>query len=581
MLTALRLRDFAIAAGIDLELGPGLTVITGETGAGKSILIDALGLLLGGRGNERVVRAGAELAELEARFDGVSDPLVLAALRERGLEPEDGMVLVRRTIGRNGTRKAWIQGRMASSADLRAVVGPLVDLATQHQQNRLLDRRAHLEILDRAGGLQADVASYQRRYAAYAACRAGLAALTEQQRAAEERRDYLQFCADELAQAAVRPGELAALEADVRRLRAAESLLRIGTQTEAALTGDGGARDALAGLPRDLERARRDDPALADFSGRIHDILALIDEAASDLGRWAESVRRDPERLSKAEARMDRLIGLQRKYGGSEEALLQRQAAIDAELEQGAVSTAQLQALQAQLPGLKTEVTAAAQALSAARTAAAEALQRDVEAVLAELGMAKARFSVELRPEDDGEPGPDGQERARFLLQSNPGEPAQGLVEVASGGELSRVLLGLERAASRSAGAATAVYDEVDAGLSGSTGVALGRFLAEVSLHQQLLVISHLPQVAAAADHHLHVSKIERDGRTESRVQVLDRESRLHELARMLGAGESEAAGPGSSAAAEDTGRQHAEALLRKARLGVARPPVAAAGAPS
>ena len=581
MLTALRLRDFAIAAGIDLELGPGLTVITGETGAGKSILIDALGLLLGGRGNERVVRAGAELAELEARFDGVSDPLVLAALRERGLEPEDGMVLVRRTIGRNGTRKAWIQGRMASSADLRAVVGPLVDLATQHQQNRLLDRRAHLEILDRAGGLQAEVASYQRRYAAYAACRAGLAALTEQQRAAEERRDYLQFCADELAQAAVRPGELAALEADVRRLRAAESLLRIGTQTEAALTGDGGARDALAGLPRDLERARRDDPALADFSGRIHDILALIDEAASDLGRWAESVRRDPERLSKAEARMDRLIGLQRKYGGSEEALLQRQAAIDAELEQGAVSTAQLQALQAQLPGLKTEVTAAAQALSAARTAAAEALQRDVEAVLAELGMAKARFSVELRPEDDGEPGPDGQERARFLLQSNPGEPAQGLVEVASGGELSRVLLGLERAASRSAGAATAVYDEVDAGLSGSTGVALGRFLAEVSLHQQLLVISHLPQVAAAADHHLHVSKIERDGRTESRVQVLDRESRLHELARMLGAGESEAAGPGSSAAAEDTGRQHAEALLRKARLGVARPPVAAAGAPS
>ena len=581
MLTALRLRDFAIAASVDLELGPGLTVITGETGAGKSILIDALGLLLGGRGHERVVRAGAELAELEARFDGVDDPLVLAALRERGLEPEDGAVLVRRTIGRNGTRKAWIQGRMASSADLRAVVGPLVDLATQHQQNRLLDRRAHLQILDRAGGLQADAAAYQRRYTDYAACRASLSALIEQQRAAEERRDYLQFCADELAQAAMNPGELAALEAEVRRLRAAESLLRVGAQAEAALTGDGGARDTLAGLPRELERARRDDPALADFSGRFRDILALIDDAASDLGRWADAVRRDPERLSKAEARMDRLIGLLRKYGGSEAALLQRQAAIEAELEQGSASASQLQTLQAQLPGLKAEVMAAAQALSAARATAASALQRDVEAVLAELGMSKARFTVELRPEDDGEPGPDGQERARFLLQSNPGEPAQGLVEVASGGELSRVLLGLERAASRSAGAPTAVYDEVDAGLSGSTGVALGRFLAEVSLHQQLLVISHLPQVAAAADHHLHVSKLEREGRTESRVQMLDREGRLRELARMLGAGEPEASAPGAAASAEDTGWQHAEALVRKARLGVPGPAVATAATPS
>lgn len=563
MISAMHLRNFAIAASVDLEFGPGLTVITGETGAGKSILVDALGLLLGGRGHERVVRAGAEQAELEARFDAVRDADTLAALAERGIELDDGSLVVRRTIGRNGTRRAWINGRMATGADLRAIVGPLVDLSTQHQQNRLLDRKAHLGILDRAAGLGDALAAYRDVWGRWRACRDEVHDLRTRIQKAAERSDYLRFCAAELEEAGLEPGETARLDAEVRKLRAGESLLRVASTALAALSDDGGARDILAGLPRELERSRRDDETLADFAGRVHDIIGLIDELASDLERYADSVGRDPARLAKAEERLDRLHALARKYGGNEAAMLERQVAIAEELRAGDIGEDRLHALERSLPALERAAIEAAAALTQARSAAAATLSAEVEAVIGALGMEKARFRVAIETVEGGLPGPDGLDKVQFLLQSNPGEPAQGLVEVASGGELSRVLLGLERAASRTGGAPSAVYDEVDAGLSGSTGIALGRFLAELGRHQQLLVISHLPQVAAAADQHLHVHKVEKDGRTESGVAHLDDAGRLRELARMLGAGD----------AATGTALQHAGALLHEAQIAVDRRP--------
>ncbi len=563
MISAMHLRNFAIAASVDLEFGPGLTVITGETGAGKSILVDALGLLLGGRGHERVVRAGAEQAELEARFDAVRDADTLAALAERGIELDDGSLVVRRSIGRNGTRRAWINGRMATGADLRAIVGPLVDLSTQHQQNRLLDRKAHLGILDRAAGLGDALAAYRDVWGRWRACRDEVHDLRTRIQKAAERSDYLRFCAAELDEAGLEPGETARLDAEVRKLRAGESLLRVASTALAALSDDGGARDILAGLPRELERSRRDDETLADFAGRVHDIIGLIDELASDLERYADSVGRDPARLAKAEERLDRLLALARKYGGNEAAMLERQVAIAEELRAGDIGEDRLHALERSLPALERAAIEAAAALTQARSAAAATLSAEVEAVIGALGMEKARFRVAIETVEGGLPGPDGLDKVQFLLQSNPGEPAQGLVEVASGGELSRVLLGLERAASRTGGAPSAVYDEVDAGLSGSTGIALGRFLAELGRHQQLLVISHLPQVAAAADQHLHVHKVEKDGRTESGVAHLDDAGRLRELARMLGAGD----------AATGTALQHAGALLHEAQIAVDRRP--------
>ncbi|MCB9739871.1 MAG: DNA repair protein RecN [Deltaproteobacteria bacterium] len=567
MLAELQLHNFAIAADVTLRLGAGLNVVTGETGAGKSILVDALSLILGGRSAERVVRSGAEAAELQALFVDVQDPECLAAAEERGISLEDGALIVRRVVARDGKRRAWLNGRMATGADLRAVVGPLVDLSTQHQQNRLLDRRNHLAILDRAADTGAELAAYRTAYAALRAAQSERDALAQRLQQAAERRDYLRFCEAELDEAAIEAGETEALEAEVRRLRAAESLLQTAARAAEALTGDGGARDALSGLPRELERTRRDDAGLADFSGRIEDILALCDDLAADLERYAERVQLDPQRLGEAEARLSLILGLCRKYGGSEDALLQRQQAIAEELAAETTGERRLEELERGLPPLRRAAVQAADALSQARRAAADRLAAEVESVIAGLGMERARFFCRFAEVDAGAGeansatdglGPDGRDRVTFELQGNPGEPAQDLTQVASGGELSRVLLGLERAAARVGSAPTAIYDEIDAGLSGSTGIALGRFLAEIAAGQQLVVVSHLPQVAAAADHHLHVRKEVREdaseARTESAVDHLEVDGRVRELARMLGTAD----------AASATALQHARALLEQ-----------------
>jgi DNA repair protein RecN (Recombination protein N) len=555
VLSSLRLRDFAIAADVEIEFGPGLTVVTGETGAGKSILIDALGLLLGGRSHERVVRLGAEAAELEARFDDVDDAEALAAAAARGIEADEGAFVVRRVIGAK-SKRAWINGRMATTADLKAVVGPLVDLSTQHQANRLLERRNHLSILDRSAGLTTDLAAYRVCHASYRLLRDERDALATHLAEAAQRRDYLSYCATELDELSVTVGETTVLEAEVRRLRASEGLLDVSARALSALSDDGGARDILASLPRELERTRRDDATLADFGGRFEEIVALIEDVARDLERYADHVERDPARLERVESRMNDVLTAIRKYGGSESALFARRAAIADELAAEEDGAARLATLDRALPAAERAARTAAVALTAARLSGAATLAAAVEAVIGELGMARARFRVDVRPIDGDGLGPDGQDRVAFMLQSNVGEPAQGLVEVASGGELSRVLLGLERAASRIGGAPTAVYDEIDAGLSGSTGMSLGRFLAELGATQQLIVISHLPQVAAAADQHLHVHKAERDERTETDVTMLDDAGRLRELSRMLGAAE----------LASDTALRHAQALIDEQR---------------
>jgi DNA repair protein RecN (Recombination protein N) len=302
---------------------------------------------------------------------------------------------------------------------------------------------------------------------------------------------------------------------------------------------------------------------LADFGGRVEEILALCDDLASDLDRYAERVPLDPQRLAEAEARLDVLLRLARKYGGSEAALLERQRAVAEELAAESEGEGRLQQLERELPPLRRAALAAAEALSAARRAAADRLCAEVESVIAGLGMERARFLcrfTERDAQDAATLGPDGADAMTFELQGNPGEPAQDLTQVASGGELSRVLLGLERAAARVGSAPTAIYDEVDAGLSGSTGIALGRFLAEIAADQQLVVISHLPQVAAAADRHLHVrkevSEAGSDGvaRTHSAVEHLDEAGRVRELARMLGTAD----------AASETALQHARALLEQ-----------------
>lgn len=546
MLTALRLKDFAIAEDLELTFGPGLTVITGETGAGKSILIGALQLLLGGRASERVVRAGAKRALLEAQFDLSTSPEVREEAEQRGFEVEDAVLIVRRSVGRGSARRIWLNGALATVADLRAVAGPLVDLSTQHQQNRLLNKATHLELLDRMAGLLPTRTTYREAWQAWKTALTERAELQARQQQQGERRDFLQFCVDEIDAAATRLGEVGELDETARRLRAADDLVRTSLGAQAALLDDGGARDAMAPFSRDLTRAAESDPDLEALARRLDELLALVDDLGSDLERYAQRVDLDPRRLAETDERLTMLLGLVRKYGGSEEALHQRRTEMADELKREGDDAGRLAALDDALPALAAEVKRLASVLSAARHDASAQIGRGVEAVISHLGMEKARFSADVSALPEGEFGPDGCDRVAFLLASNPGEPAHPLTEVASGGELSRVLLGLKRACADADPVAVCVYDEVDAGLSGSTGVVLGRFLRELGDRQQVLCISHLPQVAAAAHQHVHVRKdvvLDADAteRTVSQAVTLSERSRRHELARMLGGGPDDA----------------------------------------
>ncbi|HAN30395.1 MAG TPA: DNA repair protein RecN [Myxococcales bacterium] len=536
MLTSIRLRDFAIVADLQLELGPGLTVMTGETGAGKSIVLDGLELILGGRASDKTIRAGAQRAIIEAAFNVSKRPKVVAAARQRGIEVEDNQLVVRRIINRSGARRAWINGMMVTAKNLKEVLGPLVDLSTQHQQNRLLNRRYHLELLDAMAGLETSAAHYGEEFGRWRALVQRQAELRGQLQAHEQRRDYLQFCVDELQTADIQPGELDLLDQRARKLRAAESLVEVAMSAWGALGQEGGARDVLAQQQRPLERAAVDDLELGELATRMSGLIAELDELAGDLERYGRSVQLSPEQLHETEERLNRIVNLTRKYGGDENSLFERLRQFEDELTSQEHDNEELERIGAQLPEFEEAVRLSAQKLSAARHEAALEVQVKVEGVIHALAMDKARFTIAVQ--EQPELTADGIDRVSFMLASNPGEPAQPLVDVASGGELSRVLLGLKRACVAVEPVSTCVYDEVDAGLSGRTGIVLGRFLRDLGARQQVLCISHLPQVAAAADHHVAVEKttvVEATAqRTISEATLLNPAEQRQELARML-----------------------------------------------
>ncbi len=556
MLTALRLRNFAIVDELELEFGAGLTAITGETGAGKSVLIDALGLILGGRGSERAIRGGAECAEIEARFDEVSHPAVLAALDERGLGLDGGALIVRRVIARNASqRRVYIANRLATQADLRAIVAPLVDLSSQHAHHGLLQRRNHLDVVDRFAGLTAEREAFSAAWHGWRTDSDRLAALEGARRERTERRDWLGFVARELREAQLVAGEARDLTAELRKAQAAEDLIRACLSASAALADDDGVGDRLGATVSSLSRLERFDSDLVPLVGRARDLQAWSCELAADLSRYAESLDLDQGRQQEISKRLGDLHDLLRKYGGSEEAALERLAEVEAELGRGDADDRELELLQNELPSQTADLHARGEVLHQGRVAAVGRLGTEVDVILHALGMTGASFATDISRRG-GDPGPAGLDNARFLLAANTGESRAPLEEVASGGELSRVLLAIKRASVDIDPVPTCLYDEVDAGLSGSVGSVLGRYLAELGRRQQVIVISHLPQVAAAADRHLSVSKEHRDGRTISQVTELDAGGRIDELARMLGAAD------GSDGEAAATARAHARALL-------------------
>ena len=552
MLTLLRISGFALIDELELPLGPGLTAVTGETGAGKSILVDALGLLRGGRAGADVIRTGRDEARVEAILELPPGSATRARLVADGREVEEGLV-VRRVIARGGRGRAHLGGGLATAADLASTVAGLIDIASQHDQQSLTDPESQLAILDAFTENQPLRDEMTAAYVARAEAAAALAAFSADARARSEREDLLRFQLAELEAAGPAPGEDGALAAERERLKGAEKFLAAtGRGEETLYAGDGAVAERLAGVSRDLTPLAALDPALAPLVERLADAQAAIEDVARDLGRYARGIRSDPARLEEIEERLFLLQRLCRKHGGTVADLAVKQAALRAELAELGSFEEGMAARQAAASAAEARATAAAAALSASRRQAAGSLEKKVNAVLRELGFASARLPVAIEPR---ELGPNGADRVRLLFAPNHGEEARPLAKIASGGELSRVMLAVKQTLARTDEVLTYVFDEVDAGVGGGTAEIIGRKLKRLAAERQVIVITHLPQVAAFADAHVRVTKTAARGKTRVEIGRLDDADRPGEIARMLAG-----AAPSAQATA------HAEEMLRNAR---------------
>ncbi|HLU67686.1 MAG TPA: DNA repair protein RecN [Kofleriaceae bacterium] len=536
MLRHLRVTNFAILSDVSLDLGPGLNVLTGETGAGKSLIVDAVNLLRGGRASADIPRAGSDEAVVEAIFE-VPDDLrgrVRARLVEAGLPDgeEDGSLLVRRIIHRGGRSRVYVNGALTTASRLAELGELLVDLSGQHQHQGLVDARRHREILDEYAGhrelCEAMAAAWQRLHEIDQAI-----AEIDGGSARAERIDFLRFQLDEIAAADLQPGEDEELSRERARLASAERL-ESGARAawELLYDGEGAAIERIDAAASELERLLAIDDTLREPARAVGEARALVEDAASRLRAYADRQGGDPERLAAVDDRLALIRRLTRKHGGSVDEVLARAGALRAELDGLEGAEGRRDELEAARAAALDDAEARAAALGRSRRDAAARLASEVGAALAELGMASASLEVAITAR---ELGPSGADQVELMLCANRGEPAKPLIKVASGGELSRIMLALKLVLRRADPVATYVFDEVDAGIGGATAEVVGHKIREVSAHRQVLCVTHLPQIAALASRHVHVSKAEVDGRTETSVVALDAAARRDEIARMMG----------------------------------------------
>ncbi|MDO3505727.1 DNA repair protein RecN [Ralstonia pseudosolanacearum] len=560
MLHSLTIRDFVIVHALDLDLADGFTVFTGETGAGKSILIDALALTLGERADATVVREGAPRADITAAFD--THPQVLAWLEAHELHGDDGTILLRRTVDAAGRSKAFINGAAVTLAQLREVGEQLVDIHGQHAHQLLLKTDAQRRLLDAHAGLEDEVRAVGERYRAWQAVVRLREAAEQQSREAQLERERVEWQVSELQKLAPQPGEWEEVQAEHHRLSHAASLIE---GTRAALDtlseADSAVLTQLGAAVHGLQALAEIDPALADVLAALEPAQVQVQEAVHSLARYADRAELDPDRLAEVDARLQALHTMARKYRVAPETLpaelTQRQAQLAA-----LQAASDLDALQAQEAQTHATYLQAAQALSRGRAKAARELADAVTGAMQELSMAGGRFEIALHPLEPG--GAAGLEQVEFLVAGHAGVSPRPLAKVASGGELARISLAISVIASEASPTPTLIFDEVDSGIGGAVAEVVGRRLRELGTRRQVLCVTHLPQVAALANHHVQVAKQTVDGSTRSDLVVLDATGRVDEIARMLG-----------GASLTDTTRRHADEMLAAGR---AHPAPAPAG---
>jgi DNA repair protein RecN (Recombination protein N) len=562
VLEEVRIHRLGVITDAVLELGPGLTVVTGETGAGKTMVVTALGLLLGERADAGVVRSGESAAVVEGRFLVEADGAVATRAAEAGAELDEGALIIARTVTTAGRSRAHLGGRSAPVGVLAEIADDLVAVHGQSEQVLLRSASRQREVLDRhAGGEVVPLlAGYRQAYARRQQVAADLEEITTRARERAQEADLLRLGLAEVAEVEPLPGEDAALLADWRRLSHAEDLRAAATGAHAALQGDPALPEPgpdAAGLVdvgrRLLDGVRHHDQDLAALADRLAEVGYLLADVAADLSGYAAGVEADPARLAAVEERRAAVTGLTRKYGEDADAVLawaqqaaKRLAELDGDDDRG-------QALRAELAELEARLETLADELHGARCAAAERLGRAVSTELTALAMPHAVLTVQV--ERRAQLGPHGGDDVTLMLSPHAGAEPRPVARGASGGELSRVMLALEVVLAGSDPVPTFVFDEVDAGVGGKAAVEIGRRLARLARRAQVIVVTHLPQVAAFADRHLVVTKADDGHVTSSGVQHLDDGARVRELARML-AGQEES----------DAARAHAEELLASAR---------------
>jgi DNA repair protein RecN (Recombination protein N) len=533
MLTELRIRNFAIIESLALPLSSGFNVLSGETGAGKSIIVGALGFLLGERGNADLIRTGADKATVEGVFDTSDSAAAAAIADERGIELDDGMLVLKREISAAGRGRAWANGSPVTATVLGEIGRMLVNLHGQHEAQALLDSESQRSILDEFGGAASQADAVRATHSELMSVRREISALTLRRADAERRADYLRHVVREIEDARPVAGEDLKLEEEANVLENADELRTIAGSVSAALSDDEGALDRLASVNRTLAAIQRIDSSASRLQELFDAGFYALDELARAVADYAGSVDLDPDRLASVRQRREVLYTLVKKYGPTLDDVIETGRNSRGELDLVDSAGFDIAQLSAREAAAHARFAADSKRLTAMRVAAARKLSKAVDALLPDLGMPGGKFSAALVPKAESDEC--GAEDVEFRIALNVGHDSRPLARVASGGELSRVMLALKTILARADNVPTLVFDEVDSGIGGKVGLQVGDTLRRVAEHHQVFAISHLPQIAARAHNHIVVAKAAKGGVTTADIAVLDGSTRVAEIARMLG----------------------------------------------
>ncbi len=547
MLQELAIRNFAIIDDLNIRFKGGLTILSGETGAGKSIVIQAVNLLLGSRASARMIRTGAEFAELEAVFEVAENSPVAGAMRDHGYVADEGL-LIRRVIARNDRHRIYINGGLATVGILNNIVEHLASISGQHAHQILLKTEQHLAILDQYAGLNSLKSEVREAFRDIQPMIEELERLISIRDGRSEHIRLLAFQRDEIANAGITPGEDEKLEHQRQRLKNAETLQQAAFSCiELLYAMDGAAVERLTQAERSLEKARRIDPQLDRFAQKIAETGLMVEDLSETLRSYLATVNVDEIALEDVEGRIDTLIKLKHKYGGSLEAVLAHLKTAEIELAKVENITETIAAMEKNIDRQHRQLATLCRALSKKRVKAARKLAREVESQLVSLHMDNTRFQVELTglPVSSKTPSylavdgcivtENGIDEAMFMIAPNIGEALKPLADIASGGELSRLVLALKVILAENDAVGTVVFDEVDAGIGGGTAEMVGRKLTDLAKSHQVICITHLSQIARFGDHHFRIDKTVVDGRTVTGIEPINHKQRVQELARMLG----------------------------------------------